>query len=90
MESLHFVLLFSVVVIAWVTRITHVKGSVSSVKQNRSFWLLSSKEQTHEGKFLNLPCSVPVTVATKRTRMIRLRGDRRLDSGRGRPLLCLN
>lgn len=87
MESLDFVLLFSVVVVAWVGRIAHVYGSVPLVRQN---WVWLGREQTSTGMSLGALCSVRISVTTKRSHVIRLRGDRRIDSGRGRPPLYLN
>ena len=89
MESLGLVLLFSVVVVAWVARTIQANESVPSMKQNWLFWLVASSEQKFEGMSMNLRCSAPVSVPIERSQIIRLRGDRRIDSGRGRPLLCL-
>lgn len=90
MESLGLMLLFSVVVVTWVRRIIHVNETVPLMKQNWLFWPVSSSEQRIEGVSMDLRCSVPVSVPIERSRFTRLRGDRRIDSGRGRPLLCLN
>lgn len=87
MESLDFVVLFSVVVIAWVGRLAHACGCVSLVKQH---WVWLGREQIRTGMSMGALCSVSVSVPTKRSLVIRLRGDRRIDSGRGRPLLYLN
>jgi hypothetical protein len=90
MESLGLMLFFSVVVVAWVMRIIHVRETVPSMKQNWLFWPVLSREQRCEGVSMDLRCSVPVSVPIERSRFTRLRGDGRIDSGRGRPLLCLN
>ena len=87
MESLNFVVLFTVVLVAWVGRMAHACGVVSLVMQN---YVLLGKGQIRTGISMGALCSVPVSVPTKRSRIIRLRGDRTIDSGRGRPLLCLN
>ena len=89
MESLNFVVLFTVVVGLWVVQITQVSAFVSLMRRNRLFCLLR-REQMYEGMAMGLHCSVPVSVPTKRSCVVRLRGDRRTDSGRGRPLLYLN
>lgn len=84
MESLDFVVLFTVVVVAWVDRMARVYGFVSSVKHN---WVLLGKEQILIGMSMGALCSVGVPVATKRFRVTRLRGDRTIDPARGRPPL---
>jgi hypothetical protein len=88
MESLGLMLLLSVVVVAWVARIIQANESVPSMKQNWLFWLISSSEQKFEGMSMDLLCSAPVSVPIERSQIIRLRSDRRIDSGRGRPLLA--
>jgi hypothetical protein len=87
MESLNFVVLFSVVVVAWVGRMAHAHASVPLVKHTR---VLLRREQIRIGMSVGALSAVPVSVASKRSRGIRLPSDRRIDSGRGRPLLCSN
>ncbi len=87
MESLDFVVLFTVVVVAWVHRLARVYGSVLSVKRN---WVWLGKEQILVGMSMGALCSVGVPVATRRSWIMRLRGDRAIDPARGRPPLCLD
>ncbi len=87
MESLNLVVLFSVVVVAWVGRAAHVCAYVSRVNQNP---VLLCGEQVDAHVVLRTLCAMPVAVPIKRSPILRLRGDRRIDSGRGRPLLHLN
>lgn len=87
MESLDFVVLLTAVVVAWVDRMARAYSLVSSVKQN---WVLLGKEQILVGMSMGALCSVRVLGATRRVRVMRLRGDRTIDPARGRPPLCLD
>ena len=87
MESLNLVVLFSVVVAAWVGRATRVCAYMSQVNQNP---VLLCGEQVVAHILRRTLCPMPVAVPIKRSRILRLRGDRRIDSGRGRPPLHLN
>lgn len=87
MESLNFIVLFSVVMVAWVGRLAHVCASVRQVNESS---VLIGREQMLARIPLGTLCPVPVPVPTKRSSYFRLRGERRIDSGRGRPPLHLN
>ena len=87
MESLDLVMLFSVVVAAWVGWAAHVYACVSQVNQNP---VLLCGEQVVAHILRRTLCPIPVAVPIKLSRIFRLRGDRRIDSGRGRPPLHLN
>lgn len=87
MESLVFVVLFSVVVMAWMS-----EGSQSLVFVRKGS---TQRVLMCEGLVLvRVPgCalkSVQAAVPSKRHWYVRFRGDRTIDSGRGRPLLHLN
>ena len=86
MESLVFVLLFSVVVIAWMGRGAQ---PCVSVRYERHQPMLMFGDQGLTGFSGRALCSVQATVRTTRYRFAHMRADRRSDSGRGRPLLDL-
>ena len=87
MESLNFIVLFSVVMVAWAGRLAHVCASVRQVNESS---VLIGRELMLARIPLGTLCSVPVPVPTKRSGYLRLRGERRIDSGRGQPPLHLN
>ena len=87
MESLVFVVLFSVVVVAWMSQGSCVGAIVRRVPHQRA---LMCGEQVLVCTLWPALCSEDATVPVKGRWCVRVRGDRRFDSGRGRPLLHLN
>lgn len=86
MESLDFVVLFSVVMVAWVSRVAPVCVSVRQMIEKS---VMSGEQMVARKQWCALSL-VPVVVPDKRVRLRRLCKDRRIDSGRGRPPLYLN
>lgn len=87
MESLDFVVLFSVVMVAWVSRVAPV---CVSVRQRIEKSVLSGEQMVVARNQWYALSPVPVVVPDKRVRLRRLCKDRRIDSGRGLPPLYLN
>ncbi|ULA68217.1 MAG: hypothetical protein LZF62_320145 [Nitrospira sp.] len=88
MESLVFVLLFSVVVIAGMSQGVRPSAPVRQVCHQRTLKLGDQGLTGIWGHLLS-PWLEYATVRTRRQRTAPLRADRRNDSGRGRPLLYL-
>jgi hypothetical protein len=86
MESLSFIVLFSVVMAAWVDRLAHACTIVRQVDDSS---VLLNREPILVGMFSGILCSAHVPIPIKRSGYLRLRGDRRSHSGRGRPPLRL-
>ncbi|WHZ24443.1 MAG: hypothetical protein OJF47_003555 [Nitrospira sp.] len=86
MESLDFVVLFSVVVMTWVGRVVPVCVSVRQMIEKS----VMGREQMGARRQWCAFSPVPVAVSDKRVRLRRLCKDRRIDSGRGRPPLYVN
>ena len=87
MGSLSFIVLFSVVMVAWVDRLARVCATVPEVDDSS---VLLSREHMLARIPSGTLCSAHVPIPIKRSGYLRLRGDRRSDSGRGRPPLRLN
>jgi formate-dependent nitrite reductase membrane component NrfD len=86
MESLSFIVLFSVVMVAWVDRLARACTIVRQVDDSS---VLLNREPILVGMFSGILCSAHVPIPIKRSGYLRLRGDRRSHSGRGRPPLRL-
>jgi hypothetical protein len=87
MESLGFAVLFSVVVVAWVGRVAHactfVRQAIEKSASIGGEWAIARMQY-------RALCPVHVPLSFDRDRFHRLRGNRRIDSGRGQPPLYLN
>jgi hypothetical protein len=87
MESLEFSVLFSVVVVAWVGRMAHACAFVrQAIEKSASIggeWAIARMQY-------RALCSAHVPLSSNRDQFHRLRGNRRIDSGRGQPPLYLN
>ena len=87
MESLVFVLLFTVVLMVWMR-----DGSQAgmSAPQACSPRVARGGEQVLADVAWSALCSQPVTIPDRGPWSVRFRRDRRIDSGRSRPLLHVN
>ena len=87
MESLVFFFFFTVVVMVWMREGSQAGMSVRQVCSQR---VARGEEQVlADGLWLALG-SQPVTIPDRGAWSVRLRCDRRIDSGRSRPLLHVN
>lgn len=84
MESLVFVLLFTVAVMMWMSEGAQADMSIRQVCLQR---VVMCGEQTFAGVPRPVLSSQPVTIPDKGPWCVHLRSERRPDSGRGRPLL---
>lgn len=86
MESLDFAVLFSVVVVAWVGRMAHacavVRQAIEKSASRGGEWVLARMQ--YGAIWVHVPLS------SDRDQFHRLRGNRRINSSRGRPPLHLN
>ena len=87
MESLVFVLLFTVVVVVWMSEGSQADVSVRQVCSQR---VATYGEQVLADVPWPALCSQPVTIPDRGPWSVRLRSDRWIDSGRSRPLLHVN
>ncbi len=87
MESLVSVVLFTVVVIAWMSLGLH---PVVLVRHVRDQPVLMSRDQGLIDTSWRALCSVHATAQAEQYRFAHMQTDRRNDSSRGRPLLHLN
>lgn len=87
MESLDFVVLFNVVVVVWVGYAASACAFMKQVGKARNFL---GTEHVRAAVSRALICPVHIPVPIRRGQSLRLRCDRRIDSGRGRPPLHLN
>lgn len=87
MESLVFVLLFTLVVMVWMREGSQAGMSVRQVCSQR---VARGGEQVIVDVVWPALCSQPVTIPDRGLWSVRLRRDRRMESGRRRPLLHVN
>ena len=87
MESLVFVLLFTVAVMVWMREGSQAGMSVLQVCSQR---VAMCGEQVLAGVLWPALRSQPVTIPDRGPRSVHFRRDRRIDSGRSRPLLHVN
>lgn len=87
MESLVFALFVNVVVMVWMSQGSYAGVSERWVCNRR---VLMCGEQVPAGRFESAQGSEHTTLLGTVYWFVHLRGDRRIDSGRGRPLLHLN
>ena len=87
MESLVFVLLFTVVVMVWMREGSQAGMSVRQVCSQR---VAMCGEQVLAGVLWPALRLQPVTIPDRGPWSVHLRSDRRIDSGRSRPLLHVN
>jgi len=87
MESLVFVLLFTVFVMVWMSEGSQASMSVRQVCSQRV--AMCGEQVLADVPWLAL-CSQPVTIPDRGPWSVHRRSDRRIDSGRSRPLLHVN